>query len=187
MFCSDLCRGGLQDFQIEGAQKKKCVLTRRTSRARSARSLTWMGSRARLRKEMEALGHVGILMLSHAIWLKPYFEAFWYKTGLWKNKVDQNLEVTRACCAPVWIRHWLIVSWEPEGRYCNSKMFRWDPEGRYCCTKSMAIAPFWFSEHLWSALAHSGKKLTLCNQYQAFQKSYSTTLFNMHSCKSPFK
>ena len=46
-----------------------------------------------------------------------------------------------------------IVSWEPEGRYCNSKMFRWEPEGRYCCTKSMAIAPFWFSrEHLCSAI-----------------------------------
>ena len=47
-----------------------------------------------------------------------------------------------------------VVSWEPEGRYCSSKMFRWEPEGRYCCTKSMAIAPFWFStEHLWSAIA----------------------------------
>ena len=47
-----------------------------------------------------------------------------------------------------------IVSWEPEGRYCSSKMFRWEPEGHYFCTKSMAIAPFWFStEHLWSALA----------------------------------
>ena len=24
-------------------------------------------------------------------------------------------------------------------------VFRWEPEGRYRCTKSMAIAPFWFS------------------------------------------
>ena len=47
-----------------------------------------------------------------------------------------------------------LVSWEPEGRYCSSKMFRWEPEGRYCCTKSMAIAPFWFStEHFFSAIA----------------------------------
>ena len=47
-----------------------------------------------------------------------------------------------------------FVSWEPEGRYCSSKMFHWEPEGRYRCTKSMAIAPFWFStEHLWSAIA----------------------------------
>ena len=38
-----------------------------------------------------------------------------------------------------------VVSWEPEGRYWYSKMFRWEPEGRYHCTKSMAIAPFWFS------------------------------------------
>ena len=50
--------------------------------------------------------------------------------------------------------HCHFVSWETEGRYCNSKMFRWEPEGRYCCTKSIAIAPFWFStEHLWSAIA----------------------------------
>ena len=47
-----------------------------------------------------------------------------------------------------------IVSWEPEGHYCSSKMFRWEPEGGYCCTKSMAIVPFWFStEHLWSSIA----------------------------------
>ena len=46
-----------------------------------------------------------------------------------------------------------IVSWEPEGLYCSSKMFHWDPEGHYCCTKSMAIAPFWFAmEHLWTAI-----------------------------------
>ena len=30
----------------------------------------------------------------------------------------------------------------------------WKPDSRYHCTKSMAIAPFWFSmEHLWSAIA----------------------------------
>ena len=28
-----------------------------------------------------------------------------------------------------WKTH--IVSWEPEGRYCRSTMFRWEPEGRY--------------------------------------------------------
>ena len=40
-----------------------------------------------------------------------------------------------------------IVSWEPEGRYCSSEMFRWEPEGCYCCTtKYMAIVPFWFSK-----------------------------------------
>ena len=47
-----------------------------------------------------------------------------------------------------------IVSWEPEGRYCRSKMFPWEPEGRYCHWFCTAIAPFWFSrEHLWSAIA----------------------------------
>ena len=46
-----------------------------------------------------------------------------------------------------------IVSWEPEGRYCRSKMFRWEPEGRYCHWRCTAIAPFWFSmEHLWAAI-----------------------------------
>ena len=41
-----------------------------------------------------------------------------------------------------------FVSWEPEGRWRFRKMFRWEPEGCYCCTKSMVIAPFWFStEH----------------------------------------
>ena len=38
-----------------------------------------------------------------------------------------------------------IVSWEPEGRYCRSKMFRWEPEGRYCHWLCTAIAPFLFS------------------------------------------
>ena len=46
-----------------------------------------------------------------------------------------------------------IVSWEPEGRYCRSKMFRWEPEGRYCHRLCTAIAPFWFStEHLCIAI-----------------------------------
>ena len=46
-----------------------------------------------------------------------------------------------------------IVSWEPEGCRCCAKMFHWKPEGRYRCTKSVVIAPFWFStEHSWTAL-----------------------------------
>ena len=46
-----------------------------------------------------------------------------------------------------------VVSWEPEGHYYSSKMFRWEPEGCYHCIKSMVIVPFWFSqEHLWSAI-----------------------------------
>ena len=35
----------------------------------------------------------------------------------------------------VWELKGEIVSWEPEGRYYSSKMFRWEPEGRYRCTK----------------------------------------------------
>ena len=43
-----------------------------------------------------------------------------------------------------------IFSWEPEGRYCRSKLFHWEPEGRYCHWLCTAMAPFWFStEHLW--------------------------------------
>ena len=41
-----------------------------------------------------------------------------------------------------------------KGVIATQKMFCREPERRYCCTKSMAIAPFWFStEHLWSAIA----------------------------------
>ena len=47
----------------------------------------------------------------------------------------------------------MYVSWEPEGCYCISKMFRWEPEGSYCHWLCTAIAPFWFStEHLWAAI-----------------------------------
>ena len=47
----------------------------------------------------------------------------------------------------------IIVSWEPEGRYQCSMMFRWEWEGRYRCTKSMERAPFWFLiQHLWTEL-----------------------------------
>ena len=35
-----------------------------------------------------------------------------------------------------------------------SKMFSWEPECRYRCTKSLMIAPFWFSmERLWIVIA----------------------------------
>ena len=47
------------------------------------------------------------------------------------------------------------VSWEPEGHYWCSKMFRWEAEWRYRCTKSRPMviyAPFWFSmEYRWTA------------------------------------
>ena len=44
------------------------------------------------------------------------------------------------------LSYWNIVSWEPEGRYQYSKIFRWVPQGCYCCSKSMVIlAPFWLS------------------------------------------
>ena len=46
-----------------------------------------------------------------------------------------------------------IVRLEPEGHQCCSKMFWWELEGCYCCTKSVVIAPFWFStEHHWTVL-----------------------------------
>ena len=59
--------------------------------------------------------------------------------------------------------HWnRIVSCELEGCYHYTTLFRWEPEGRYRCTKSMAMAPFWFStEHRWTALtARSGSQAT---------------------------
>ena len=46
-----------------------------------------------------------------------------------------------------------IVSWEPEGCYCSSKMFHWEPGGRYHHRLCTAIVAFWFSmEHLWIAI-----------------------------------
>ena len=57
---------------------------------------------------------------------------------------------THVGCATL---YWHFVSWEPEGHYCSSNLSRWEPERRYRCTKSIAIAPFWFSmEHLWTAI-----------------------------------
>ena len=66
-----------------------------------------------------------------------------------------------------------IISWEPEGHYCSSKMFRWEPEGRYCCTKSMAIAPFWFStEHLWAAITPFWLSADDMNSHIALKEFY---------------
>ena len=68
----------------------------------------------------------------------------------WQNMTFFTLLTTSSCCKLI-VRD--IVSWEPEGRYQYSKMFRWEPEGRHCCKKPMAIAPFWFStEHGWTVL-----------------------------------
>ena len=54
---------------------------------------------------------------------------------------------------PFWLSTDDIVSWEPEGRYCRSKMFHWEPERGYCNWLCTAIAPFWFStEHPWAAI-----------------------------------
>ena len=67
------------------------------------------------------------------------------------HKYTQIVEdPTHVGCATL---YWHFVSWEPEGRYCSSNLSRWEPERRYRCTKSIAIAPFWFSmEHLWTAI-----------------------------------
>ena len=47
----------------------------------------------------------------------------------------------------------IIGSWEPEGHYHYSTMFRWEPKGDYPCTKSIAIVPFWFRmKHRWTVL-----------------------------------
>ena len=36
--------------------------------------------------------------------------------------------------------YFYFISWEPQGGYHCSKMFRWEPEGRSRCTKSMGIS-----------------------------------------------
>ena len=47
-----------------------------------------------------------------------------------------------------------------------STMFRWEPEWHNHCTKSIAIAPFWFStEHLWIAITpfwFSAESMWMC-------------------------
>ena len=58
----------------------------------------------------------------------------------------------RFYCTVVLKRH-IFVSWEPEGCYCSSKIFRWEPDGRYRHRLFTAIALFWFSrEHRWAAI-----------------------------------
>ena len=74
-----------------------------------------------------------------------------------------------------------IVSWEPEGRYCRSKMFRWEPEGRYCHWLCTAIAPFWFSmEHLWAAITpiwlSSDDILSISREVVAFHTNHGSFL-----------
>ena len=65
------------------------------------------------------------------------------------NRLQQVKKIIRKCDT-LWVITSNIVSWEPEGCYCRSKMFHWEPEGRYCHWLCTAIAPFWFStEHLW--------------------------------------
>ena len=56
--------------------------------------------------------------------------------------------------SPLFMTIMQVSSWEPEGRYRCSTMFRWEPEGRYPYTeKSMSITTFWFSmEYHWTAL-----------------------------------
>ena len=73
-----------------------------------------------------------------------------------------------------------IVSWEPEGRYCNSKMFRWEPEGHYCRTKCTTIATFWLSmQHLWSAITPFW--LSTCVYVHAYLR-VCQYFFSMYRC-----
>ena len=66
-----------------------------------------------------------------------------------------------------------IIRWKPEGCYEYSKKFRCEPEGRYRCTKSMAIAPFWFSmEYLWIVIAPF--RLSTDNMYSFSQTMWQT-------------
>ena len=79
-----------------------------------------------------------------------------------------------------------IVSWEPEGRYCRSKMFRWEPEGRYCHWLCTAIAPFWFSmEHLWAAITPSWLSTDdiLLSYYRSAESHRHGFIYNSTSIK----
>ena len=83
-----------------------------------------------------------VLIFVHGLKINHRFKII--KPPLWIPAIMRRprrfKSVVRTKCSKLQSEH---VSWEPEGRYCSSKMFLWEPEGRYCCTKSMAIAPFW--------------------------------------------
>ena len=78
---------------------------------------------------------------------------------------------------------------EPEGHYPYSMMSRWEPEGCYHCTKSMVMAPFWFStEHCWTALCPSGSQpLIFFLHLKANQNHVSITMFGKSSSGGIFQ
>ena len=79
----------------------------------------------------------------------PHYDFLWYRFTWQSFTLEFNR--CRNITFSVRLKNTHIVSWEPEGRYCRSKMFCWEPEGRYCHWHCTAIASFWFSmEHLWT-------------------------------------
>ena len=113
-------------------------------------------------------GHISIMFLLHykptrlwnwkRFWLKAigYRSVNLFRTVLVESQKDNNVIqcFTENQKGAITVQSiWYIVSWEPEGHYCRSKMFHWEPEGCYCHWLCTAIAPFWFStEHLWAAI-----------------------------------
>ena len=63
---------------------------------------------------------------------------------LWLGEGLRGSPSSRSCSQHAFTKGH-IVSWEPEGRYCSSKMFCWESEGRYHHRLCTAKAPFWFS------------------------------------------
>ena len=90
----------------------------------------------------------------HSMWLSISWYEFIHSYD-WEPERHYPTYVPKLPMALVtfWFSADNIVSWEPEGRYCRSKMFHWEPEGRYWHWLCTSIAPFWFSmDHLWVAV-----------------------------------
>ena len=74
-----------------------------------------------------------------------------------------------------------IVSWEPEGHYHYSMIFRWEPEVCYSHRLCTVIVPFWFlTEHHWMITPFWLSKTTLSSMYRRHTSNISFNL-NVHS------
>ena len=80
----------------------------------------------------------------------------------WRPSVSQ-MEHLWTALMPFWLWPDDIVSWEPEGSYCSSKMFRWEAEGRY----SLPLYSTW--NYLYTTLNCNSALLALNWRYVAFE------------------
>ena len=105
--------------------------TQRTFRPRSVKAFTARVPGSRSFRVLDALSWYLSLILTHSV-IKLDF----------KNIFDQNLEGARACCAPLWIRHCILLL----ANFCYHKDFLYfsSSVSMYSCTIHN-IYWLWFS------------------------------------------